>query len=980
MTFHLRQGLLCLFLLFSAALMAQRTITGTVTDATSSEPLIGASVIVVTEPGLPARGVITDDNGVFSLRVEPTDTEFKVSFIGYTAQTQVIVAGQNLFNVALVSGSVLEEMVVIGYGEVKRDDLTGSVVSVTSKDFQRGNVQTAEQLLMGKSPGVSIISTSGAPGAGVQIRIRGGSSLNASNDPLIVLDGVPLDLGEVKGAANPLSFLNPNDIESFTILKDASASAIYGSRASNGVIIITTKKGAAGKKMSISFSSLLSYATPTKFVELLDTAQFRQAVRDHGPIAAQNMTGTAETDWQREIIRNAISLDNSLSIYGGGKTLPYRLSLGNLRQQGLLLNSAMDRYSVGVGLTPSFDEGRLRFDINAKGAYTLNNFVNGGAVGSALQFDPTMPVYQEDGVYNGYYEWTDNSGKPNVLAPKNPVGLLNQKRDVSNVYRSVGNIATDYRMPFLKELRANLNLGYDISQSDGNTQIDSTTAEGFGSKGQDNYYDQSKQNLLLDFYLNYAKDMKFLKSRIDLTAGYSYQDFIRRDSTFNSSQTGVVSQELMYKTQNTLVSVFSRLNYDVNNRYLLTLTVRQDGSSRFSPENRWGTFPSAALAWKIKNENFLAGSRVISDLKFRVGWGVTGQQGVTNDYPYLPRFTFSESTANYPFGSTYYTTFRPEGYDSNIKWEETETQNIGLDFGFAKNRILGSVDVYQRTTSDLLATIPVPAGSNLTNQILTNVGSLENKGIELSLNTIPVRTQKLEWTLGVNISYNQNKITKLLQVTDPNFVGIASGGISGGVGNNIQMNSVGYARGVFFVLQQYYDETGKPIEGEYIDTNGDGQSTLDDRIRVGQADPVVVAGLSTSLTYGKWSLSGVARGNFGQTVYNNVSSDRGAYQNIYGSTKVWSNLHASVLETGFDKNQFFSDYYLEKADFVRIDNIVLGYNTKLSGKYGLGVNFIVNNAWVFTNYSGIDPEFSNGIDNNIFPRPRTYSLGLNLNF
>jgi iron complex outermembrane receptor protein len=957
--------------------LAQVRVTGKVTSAEYGEPMPGVAVIVKGT----TTGVNTDDNGMFSLNVPDQNAVLVFRSFGYLLQ-EIVVGSQTEINVSLESDvQTLGEVVLIGYGTQKKSDLTGSIASITSKDFIQGNIATPEQLIAGKVAGVQITSNGGAPGSGATIRIRGGSSLNANNDPLIVIDGVPVESAGIAGSANALSFINPNDIESFSILKDASATAIYGSRASNGVIIITTKKGRAGDKFSVGFNTVQSVASGTRFVDVLSAEEFTQVVNERGNAGAKALLGTANTDWQQEIFRTAISSDNNLSFTGAIKEMPYRASIGYLNQNGILLGSNMDRTSASIGLSPKLFDDHLRIDVNLKGIMIGNKFADQGAIGAAVNFDPTQPVYSNSDKFGGFFEWTDVSGNPNTLATRNPVSLLENRDDVSTVFRSIGNIQFDYRFHFLPELRANLNMGYDVSSSEGSIFIPADVASSFARGGVDAVYTQSKVNQVLDFYLNYVKELGSAQ-KIDLMAGYSYQDFVREDSSLDKNVAGTVFTSNYYKSQYTLVSFYGRLNYTLLDRYVITATLRQDGSSKFGPDNRWGLFPSAALAWKVMEEPFMSGiNDVVSDLKVRLGYGVTGQQDVFGDYPYLARYSPSFENAMYQFGNTFYRTLRPEGYDANIKWEQTETYNAGIDFGFGDDRITGSIDYYFKRTEDLLAVIPVPAGSNLTNQILTNVGNIENKGIEFLINWNAVRKNDLNVNVGFNLTYNENTITNLTKVEDPTFPGILVGGIGGGVGNTIQIHTVNYPTNAFFVYRQVYDETGKPIEGLYEDTNGDGRSTPDDRYRYQSPNPQYFLGFNGSMTYKDFSFSFVARSNIGNYMYNNVNSERGTYRSIANSNNFLTNMVPDVLATDFANNQYFSDYYIENASFLRLDNVTLGYNFSemFNNKFRLQATLIGQNLALITKYTGIDPEIAGGIDNNFYPRPRTISLGLNVN-
>ncbi|WP_207506842.1 SusC/RagA family TonB-linked outer membrane protein [Telluribacter humicola] len=955
--------------------LAQTTVTGKVTDVDGSS-LPGVTVL---ERGT-FNGTQTDVEGNYSIAVKSDTAVLVYSFIGKTSK-EVPVRNQATINVQLTDDTQsLNEVVVIGYGSQRKKDLTGSVASVSSEDFVKGQITTPEQLVTGKMAGVQITSNGGAPGAGSTIRIRGGSSLNANNDPLIVLDGVPLDNSGISGAANPLGMINPNDIESMTVLKDASATAIYGSRASNGVILITTKKGSSGRP-SINFSTQASVAQPVNTVDVLSADEYRDLINTRGNENMKSLLGTANTDWQQQIYRQAFTTDNNLSVSGSIKKLPYRVSLGYLNQNGILKTSNMGRTTASVGLSPTFFDSHLKVDVNLKGALTNNRFANQGAIGAAVFFDPTQPIYSGNETLGGYFEWLDPAtGNPNTLATLNPLGQLMLRDDRSNVSRSIGNIVFDYKFHFLPELRANLNLGYDISKSDGTINVPSNVGMMFARGGQDNLYSQNKTNTTLEFYLNYVKELPGINSRIDVMGGYSYQDFLRDSYTLDRNIKGDVFTDYFYKSQNTLVSFFGRANYSLLDKYLVTFTLRNDGSSRFAPENRWGLFPSLALAWRLNEEGFLKDVEAISDLKLRMGYGVTGQQDVLGDYPYLPRYTISQSNAQYQFGNTFYNTLRPEGYDANIKWEETETYNTGLDFALRKARISGSIEYYFRKTKDLLSVIPVPAGSNLTNQILTNVGNIENRGIELTLNATPVHTSDFNWDLAFNITRNVNTITNLTKVPNPTFPGILVGGIGGGVGNTIQIHTVGYPTNTYFVYQQVYDQAGQPLEGVYVDRNEDGQVTPDDRYRYQSPQPDFFLGLSSQFTYRKFFGGFVSRASIGNYMYNNINSTAGVFR--VSSNAYLNNLGRNALASGFGNAQYFSDYYMENASFFRLDNLNVGYSAGkiLNNRVTATVTANLQNVFVITKYSGLDPEVGGGIDNNIYPRPRTFTLGLNLGF
>jgi iron complex outermembrane receptor protein len=964
----------CLLLFSITGFSQDKVITGRVTDSRDGSGMAGVSVAAKGS----AAGTQTGTDGSYRISVDRNVTVLVFSFVGFGLQ-EISIDGRTSIDVSMaLTNASLGEIVVIGYGTARKKDLTGSIAQISSKDFQKGPQTTPEQLILGKIPGLQITTGGGMPGAGSRIRIRQGASLNASNDPLIVLDGVPLETGGIAGVANPLTLINPNDIESFNILKDASATAIYGNRASNGVIIITTKKGSSGR-LKVSYSNVASLYTVTETADILSADQFRDLVNAQGTAAQKALLGTQNTDWQDIIYRNAFATDNTISFSGGIKKFPYRMSMGYLNQAGILETDNLQRGTLNFNLNPKFLNNHLSIDINLKGSVTKSRFANQGAIGSAVFFDPTQPVYDlSKPQYGGYWEWELN-GLPNTLAPKNPLSLLKQTKNTGNTNRSIGNIQFDYKFHFLPALRANLNLGYDLSRGYGTTHVPATAASSFFNQGSKSRYLQKRWNKLLDFYLNYTKN--FSKHRVDATAGYGYQDWIFYSPGFPTiNGNGVIPAGPPFKTQHTLLSFFGRVNYSFDDRYLLTGAVRRDGSSRFGPQTRWGTFPSAALAWRVSRESFLMDSETISDLKLRIGWGITGQQDVGSDYPYLARYSLSDSSGMYQFGSNYYLLLRPEGYDENLKWETTETYNAGLDVGLLSGRISFSVDAYFKKTKDLLAVISVPAGSNLTNQILTNVGNIENRGIEVSLNATPVKNTNFTWDANVNFTYNESEITNLSKIQNQNAVGNPVGGISGGVGNTIQIHTVGYAPYSFYVYKQVYDANGRTIEGVYVDLNKDGASTEADKYRYKNPEPRMYFGFGSQFSYKKWTASFAGRASIGNYMYNNFHSTSGTYQN-FGFPNYLGNVATDVLHTAFATPRLWSDYYIENASFVRMDNINLGYNFGRIGKSAsLRMSATVQNVFVITEFSGLDPEIAGGISNNFYPRPRIYSLGFNVDF
>lgn len=979
--------------------MAQNIVTGKVTDSKDGTPVQGVTVAVKGTQ----VGTQTGADGSYRLTA-PAGATLVFSSVGFT--TQEVAAGSNSVDIQFESiGQQLNEVVVVGYGTARKKDLTGSMTAISSKDFLKGAITTPEQLILGKVAGVNITSNGGAPGSGSTIRIRGGSSLSASNDPLIIIDGVQLSGGGISGSANALALINPNDIETFTILKDASAAAIYGSRASNGVIIITTKKGRRGKP-TFNFSTQVSAGKVSKKIDVLSADEFRNYVKTFGTPAQAALMGTANTVWQDEIYHTAIGTDNNLSMSGGltGKfNMPYRISAGYLNQDGVLKTGNLQRVSAGINLSPVFMDNHLKIDINVKASNSKSRFANEGAIGAAVSFDPTQPIKTNSPRYGGYFEWLDPSAVTGLkgLAPSNPVSLLLERDDRSSVNRSVGNIQFDYKFHFLPELKANLNLGYDAAKGSGTIFVnDSVKSQyrrdvdiaGKRKGGANNKYLQKIDNKLFEFYLNYAKDLRSVKSRIDVTAGYGFYDNAYNNYNYADyfvDGTKRVNSDPAFATdkpQNRLISFYGRLNYTFNQKYILTINARTDGSSRINPDNRWITYHSEAFAWRIKDENFLKNSKTVSDLKLRIGYGITGQQDGISNYSYLANYAISNATAQYQFGNTFYNMYRPVAYNNKLRWEKTATSNIGIDFGFLDNRISGGLDFYLKKTTDLLNDVNQSAGTNFAAVVLSNVGNMENKGVEFTINTQPVRNKNVTWDFGFNVTYNRNRITKLTFTEDPNYPGQRFGGIAGGTGNSVLINSVGYNRGAFYVHQQVYDnKTGKPIENLFEDRDRDGVITDKDLYRYKSANPDVFLGFNSSVSYKRFNAGFVMRASLGNYMYNNIYSNTGIQRNIINPLNFLSNGSRNVLESGFTGSgpRFFqSDYYIQNASFLRMDNINIGYNIGkvFNEKATLRANANVQNAFIVTKYKGADPEINGGIDNNFYPRPRTFVFGLNLDF
>ncbi|MEY3050753.1 MAG: hypothetical protein RLY31_538 [Bacteroidota bacterium] len=970
-----RNPTLCLLLgllFLQVQLSAQRTISGVVTDGTSGEPLIGVNILVMGT----TYGSISEVDGSYRVEVPDGSDQLQFSYTGY--RTEIITIGaSNSLDLQMSAGAYLQEVVVIGYGEVTREDATGSVAEVGSEVFNRGAITAPQELLAGKVAGVQITPSSD-PGGGAQIRIRGGSSLRASNDPLIVIDGIPVDNGGISGARNVFDFVNPNDIETFTVLKDASATAIYGSRASNGVIIITTKKGKAGQPLKVEYNGNVSLGQPLNLPEVLDAAAYRSLVQSYFPEGhpALSTLGNSITDWQDEIYQTAFAHDQHLNFSGALGSIPYRASFGYTDKAGILRTDRYQRTTGSINLTPRLLDNRLQVNVGLKGMRTDNAFANRGAIGSAVFFDPTQPVRDENSPYGGYFTWVQPNGEPNTLSPANPLAQLNLRDDQSKVNRIVLSTSADYRFSAIPSLRANLNVAYDRASGSGTTDVPAEASFAFFDGGSTSRYDQTKENSLLEFYLNYAKS--FGRTKLDVMGGYSWQRFFYEDSFFSSNLPGTEIVEGENAGELFLLSLFGRVNLNLFDRLLLTGTLRRDASSRFSPDTRWGLFPAAALAFKIIDND---GKGNVSSLKARVGWGITGQQDVGGYYVYLPRYLAGFDNAAYQFGNDFLTTIRPEGYDSQIKWEETTTRNVAVDFGFLDDRIYGALEYYVRETRDLLNFIPVPAGSNLSNFIFTNVGDLENKGLEFSVNAAVVKQKKLSWDFGFNVTANRNKITRLTASDDPAYNGILVGGISGGVGNTAQIHSVGFPANSFYVYEQVYDENGTPVEGLYVDRNGDGIVNSDDLYRYRNAAPDYFFGFTSNLTFGNLDFSFAGRANLGNYAYNNIQSGT-SFANLYHPTGYLGNVNPVASFLDFRNPQYLSDYFVQDASFLRLDHITLGYN--LSGVLPaldfIKVFLTVQNPFVITGYKGVDPEIAGGIDNNVYPRNRTTLLGVNVRF
>lgn len=973
-----------LFLLLYTGVRAQAPailVTGTIRNE-KGQPVEAASVSIEGNKG----GTTTDGQGRFSLNT-PRGATLLISFIGYET---VRVPATGKLNIVLrpVTGS-LNDVVIIGYGSVKKKEVTGSIATVSAKDFQQGSIITPEQLIAGKVAGVSITSNGGAPGSGSTIRIRGGASLSASNDPLIVIDGLPINNTNIYGVGNPLSMVNPSEIASFTILKDAAATAIYGSRASNGVILITTKKGGTGQP-DFNFISQVSVSKLVKEAAVMTAGQFRAYVDSLGNGSYDNvhtyksLMGNANTDWQKEIYQTALTTDNNITMTGGLKDLPYRLSFGYLNQDGLLRTDNLQRMSGGISLSPRLLDGALKIEINLKGAVNKARFANSAAISSAVYFDPTQSVHTKS-PYGDYYEWASTDAGSgavtlNKLAPRNPVALLDLYRNLSTAQRSYGNMQLDYSLPFLPDLHANLNLGYDIAKGHGTVDVPAYAAQNYLDSGQRNQYKNTVGNKVGEFYLSYDKNIRSIRSHISATAGYGYYDNLSTNYNYASLRANgdtIPGSKPLFpldKPRNTLISYYGRLVYTYDDRYVLAASLRTDGSSRFAPDVRWGVFPSLAFTWRASQESFLKNSPVFSDLKFRLSYGVTGNQDGFYNYPYLAVYSISDNSSTVQFGDNFYNMASPAAYDQNLKWEQTATYNAGLDYAIIKNRVSGSIDFYYKKTKDLLNVVSIPAGSNFSSTLLTNVGNVENKGVEFQISANLLKTKDLSWNIGFNVACNSNKITNLTAVKDSSYPGTLQP-------NGVQINSVGYNMNAFYVYHQIYDKSGRPIEGVYADINGDGVINQQDLYRYKSPFPVLIYGFSTQLSWKKWTMSTVLRANTGNYMYNGITE--GAIRsNILNPLGYLANTMNDVLHTGFVYSQPQSDYYVQNASFLKMDNLGLSYNVGpvWHNKLKLRVNANCQNVFTITKYKGIDPEIYGGIDNALYPRPRIWVLGANLSF
>jgi len=960
------------YMLLAPILMfGQTKLTGTVTEQATSSPLPGVNVVIKNT----TTGTATDFDGHYQIEARKGDV-LLFSYVGYLP-VEVTYTGQPNLNVQLKEDAAqLDEIVVIGYGSTTKKDATGSVESVTSKDFTRGNIVTPENLLSGRVAGVSI-NTSGSPGSGSEIRIRGGSSINASNNPLIIIDGLPIDNNGVNGSNGILATINPNDIESFSVLKDASATAIYGSRASNGVIIIVTKKGKA--TFSATYDAQYSFGELTNRIGVFSGDEFRQLIASqpvNGTTLNQSLLGTANTNWQDEIFKNTVSSQHNISMQGSlFKAIPARFSFGVTNQEGALITSDFERRSLGLALNPSLLDDHLKINLNANLSFEDNRFGDTGQIGAALQYDPSQPVYDTTSPFGGFYQ--HRVGNLISNGTTNPVASLLQRYNYGDANRSYGNLNFDYKFHFLPELRAVLNIGYDETESitlDSNSTLLATNDP---VKGNDSRGNQKRTNKSLDGYLNYSKE--FGNVRTELMTGYSYQKFTNAGGNTGNNRDSASFPSTFADPDVVLIGFFGRANVTLLDKYLLTVTYRRDGTSRFSEKNRWGNFPAAALAWNISDEDFLKDSKTISNLKFRVGYGITGQQDISgNNDIFLNRYRGGDQNSQYQFGNSVIESLIASEINPDLKWEETSTIEFGMDYGLFNNKVSGSLNFFQKNSTDLLFTASVADGTNFSNSIIQNIGELQIQGMEFSVNADVVKTNDVNVNFNFNATLLNREIKKLALGQD-----VRTGGISGGTGNNIQILREGEAPNSFSVFKQLYDTAGNPIEGAYVDLNGDNVINDNDRYLKENPNADVILGFQSNINFKNFDLSFNLRANLGNYAYNNVNSSKAQYERLLDNS-VLANLPKSVLNTSFQRTSdvIISDIYVEDASFLKMDNISLGYTFGNVSKTLKSIRLWagVQNVFTITNYSGLDPEVFGGIDNSIYPRPRTILTGANFKF
>jgi len=1013
---NFRVLLLPLLLVVGLSAMAQRTITGTVLSADDNLGIPGAQVVVRGT----TIGTTTDINGRFSVNVPAEATHLVFSFMGMETQ-EIFIGGQATIDVTLSSGAIgLGEVVVIGFGTATRERLTGAVTTIGEADFRQGVFASPASLLAGTTAGVNVSTSDGRAGAGNRIRIRGGSSLNASNDPLIVIDGLPLASGGIAGQNDALSSLNPNDIYSITVLRDASATAIYGSRASNGVIIITTKSGRGMQpgQINVEVSTANSFATIARKVDVLSASEFRSLTEDYinrlFPGLQQprrNMLGywvtvpTGEVDgegnplyrqeqrfantcWQSEIYRRvAFTTDNNVSISGAfTRNFPYRISIGNFHQNGVLRTDQINRTTASISLRPSFFRNHLNINANVRGSHQRSHFGDDGAIGAAIRMDPTKPVRADDmEEFGGFWQWqtpilpVDALGNLQQrawqsMATTNPVSILESRENRGTVNRMFGNIHASYRLQSIEGLTANVNFGFDVANGFGEN-IEKPWRMGVLGQGRFSQYDQTRTDLLLDAHLNYSRT--FGRHSFDIMGGYTYHGLRTEYQNFPTFwyNRDTVSSPVDFPTrlyESVLISFFGRVQYSFDDRYMIQATLRTDGSSRFAREHRWGVFPGISAAWRLDREQFLVNNPFVTSLRLRAGWGVTGQQEI-GLYDHIPRYQRSTYRARILFGDDTLYMWRPAYFDATRGWEETAQWNVGVDFGFLGGRIFGSIDAYHSVTTNLLNTVDLPMGSNFTNRMTQNIGSMQNQGIEFTINYVPVHTNQLRVDLGLNLTLNRREITQLTLNDDADDIGIFTGGISGAVGQTIQMHMVGHAPNTFYIFQHPF-VGGFPVEvsNAMIENN---------RRLFRQPEPIAFLGFNARVSWREWQFSTMLRSNIGHYIFNNINADIANYSQVFNSG-FFQNTTQNIFRSGFYNRQLLSDFYLENGSFLRIDNISVSYNfgNLLGGNSNLTGNVTVQNVFTFTGYSGVDPERPGGIDNNLFPIPRTFNLGLRLTF
>ena len=999
--FPFRMLALVVGLFLSMGAFAQITVKGHVKDATG-EPIIGATVRVVGSQAAAA----TDFDGNFTVRANQ-GADLQISYVGY--QTATAKAAPNVVVTLEEDQALLNEVVVIGYGVAKKNDLTGSVTAIKPDEKNHALVTNAQEMMQGKIAGVNVTTGSGKPGEGATIRIRGGSSFNASNEPLIVIDGLAMDQNSMgdQGNSNPLSLVNPNDIESFTVLKDASATAIYGSRGSNGVIIITTKKGRTNMAPKVTYNGNVSLSTVSKYLDVLSGDEYRALVKSkYGESDARyGMMGTANTNWQKEIFHTAVSTDHNLTIQGGFKHMPYRISAGFTDQSGILKTSNYQRTTASLNLSPSLLNDHLKFNINGKFMYARNREANGGAIGNAINFDPTQPVTSTDSRYakfNGYWQWIQDSPYGDAewpyskiaLASANPVSQLNSLNDRSNTFEYLGNVEVDYQIHGFEDLRLHMNFSGDWTTGTRKVNQEPWSPDNH-YYAYDRFNTQDKYNLNFTAYAQYYKD--FAKTQhFDIMGGYEwrhekYKGHYNEHWTYPETAGGNAGK--IYREEGTpwqsehyLVSFYGRMNYIAFDRYMVTATLRADGSSRFNKDNRWGYFPSVALGWKINEESFLKNVNAINELKLRLGWGKTGQQEGIADFAYFA--SYNEPTSSQALYPTYGDgkQYIPKGYNPNLKWETTTTYNIGLDFSILKSRISGSIDLYRRKTTDMLMNAPVAGMSNFSNSVLMNIGSMENKGIEASLTVRPIQTTDWQWEISANATYNKNKVLELAGDGEA----IQFGDVGLGTGSTAMCHQEGQPMSSFWVYQQAYDENGKILQGVVVDRNADGSIDNKDRYYYKSATAPWLFGLSSRIQFKNWDFGFGLRANLGNYIFNKNKLGYRSTDFIGSGTGYLSNTMPYSSEVNFktsDKDyDALTDFFVENASFIKCDNITLGYSFDelfKGGRYnGLTGRLYAtaSNVFTITKYKGLDPEVGGGIDNNIYPRPISFVLGLSLNF